>query len=289
MTPISLSSTFAQTEVGKKYPGGYEYSRSGNPTRNALEECIADCEGGKHGFAFSSGLGASTAITHLLKSGDEIICFDDVYGGTGRYFRIAQEKMGIKVHFVDVNKEGKLEKAINEKTKMVWIETPSNPTLKIVDIEEVAKVCKKNKITLVVDNTFMSPYFQRPLSLGADIVVYSATKYINGHSDVVLGLAITNNDEISEKLRYLQNALGIVPSPFDCFLVLRGLKTLHIRMERHEKNAFKIAKYLEGHSKVVSVTYPGLESHPQYKLAKKTNAWNGRNDYILFKGWNKGI
>jgi len=285
MTPISMSSTFAQSSPGVQYPGKYEYSRSGNPTRDAFEMCIASLEGGKYGLAFSSGLGATTGIIHLLKKGDHVICGDDLYGGTGRYFRFASEKMGIEFSFVDFDEKGALEKNLKKNTRMIWIETPTNPTLKIFDIANVKSKLKNHKdIIFVVDNTFMSPFYQSPLKLGADIVVHSVTKYLNGHSDCVMGVAVTSDEKIHKDLRFLQNAMGIIPSPFDSFLALRGVKTLAIRMKKHESNAFKIATLLEKSEKVSKVTYPGLKSHPQYEIAKKQMSiwWN---DYFLFKGW----
>jgi len=283
MTPISLSSTFAQFKVGVKYPGGYEYSRSGNPTRDAFEKCVASLENGKYGLAFSSGLGATTAITNLLKSGDHIICGNDVYGGTGRYFRKVATKMGIEVDFIDFNDFELFEKTLKKNTTMIWLETPTNPNLTIFDILKISKL--KNKETLlVVDNTFMSPYFQLPLNLGADIVVHSVTKFLNGHSDVVMGVAVTKNEIIYENLKFLQNAMGIVPSPFDCFLALRGVKTLHLRMERSSKTALVIANFLESSNKILKVSYPGLKSHPQYELGKKQMTGDGAMITFFLKG-----
>lgn len=267
--PISLSSTFAQKSPGVRYPANYEYSRSSNPTRKAFEDCIASLENGKHGLAFSSGLGATTTILNMLQSGDHIICVDDVYGGTQRYFRNVANKFGIETSFANFNNEEEFEAAFRENTKLVWLETPSNPTLTIFDIVRTAEITHKHGAVLVVDNTFASPYFQRPLDLGADIVVHSVTKFLNGHSDVVMGAVVTNSDDLYEKIKYLQNSMGAVPSPFDSFLALRGLKTLHVRMQRHEENAKVIAAFLNEHPKIKKVTYPGLESHPQHELAKK--------------------
>lgn len=267
--PISLSSTFAQKSPGVRYPANYEYSRSSNPTRKAFEDCIASLENGKHGLAFSSGLGATTTILNMLQSGDHIICVDDVYGGTQRYFRNVANKFGIETSFANFNNEEEFEAAFRENTKLVWLETPSNPTLTIFDIVKTAEITHKHGAVLVVDNTFASPYFQRPLDLGADIVVHSVTKFLNGHSDVVMGAVVTNSDDLYEKIKYLQNSMGAVPSPFDSFLALRGLKTLHVRMQRHEENAKVIAAFLNEHPKIKKVTYPGLESHPQHELAKK--------------------
>lgn len=268
IVPISLSTTFQQASPGVHK--GFEYSRSGNPTRNALEACLASLEGGKHGFAFSSGLGATTTITSLLAPGDEIICGDDVYGGTRRIFsRVLHPHAGNKTHFVDLNDKDQLAAAINEKTKLIWIETPTNPLLKLFDIKAIAETIKGKGIIFAVDNTFMTPYFQQPLKHGADIVVHSATKFLNGHSDVVMGVAITNNDELAERIRFLQNAMGAVPSPFDSFLLIRGLKTLHLRMRTHEENAKVVVDHLLKHPNVESVIYPGLESHPQHAIALK--------------------
>lgn len=278
VVPISLATTFAQPSPGLapgkesdlSYHKGFEYSRTGNPTRAAFERAIAAAEHATYGLAFASGLAATTTILHTLKSGDHVICIDDVYGGTQRYFRrIATPVNSMEFDFVDFSVPGEFEKAIKPNTKLVWIETPTNPTLKITDIAAVAAVTRARGITLVVDNTFMSPYFQNPLKLGADIVMHSVTKYINGHSDVVMGVIATNSAEIQEKLRFLQNSLGAVPSPFDCYMALRGLKTLHVRMERHAKNAQVIAELLEKHAAVEKVVYPGLASHPQHELAKK--------------------
>ncbi|KAF7483694.1 hypothetical protein GHT09_004830 [Marmota monax] len=266
--PISLSTTFKQKAPGQHL--GFEYSRSGNPTRNCLEKAVAALDGAKYSLAFASGLAATMTITHLLKAGDQIICMDDVYGGTNRYFRQVAPKFGLKLSFVDCSKTKLLEEAITPETKMVWIETPTNPNLKLIDIEVCAHtVHKHGNIILVVDNTFMSAYFQRPLALGADICMYSATKYMNGHSDVVMGIVSVNSEDIHDRLRFLQNALGAVPSPMDCYLCIRGLKTLQIRMEKHFKNGIAVAQFLESNPRVEKVIYPGLPSHPQHELAKR--------------------
>ncbi|XP_065410107.1 cystathionine gamma-lyase isoform X1 [Chrysemys picta bellii] len=249
---------------------GFEYSRSGNPTRNCLEKAVAALDGAKYCLAYASGLAATMNIAHLLKMGDTVICMDDVYGGTNRYFRKVASKMGLKITFVDCSKLECLEAALTPDTKLVWLETPTNPTLKVIDIQGCADVIHKHKdIILVVDNTFMSAYFQRPLSLGADICMYSATKYMNGHSDVVMGLVSVNCDDLYERLKFLQNALGAVPSPFDCYLCNRGLKTLQIRMKQHFYNALAVAQYLESNPRVEKVIYPGLPSHPQHELMKR--------------------
>ncbi|XP_033637043.1 cystathionine gamma-lyase-like [Asterias rubens] len=265
---ISLSTTYKQHAPGQ-LAAGYEYSRGGNPTRKVLETCIASIEGGKYGLAFASGLAATTAISQMLKVGDSIICMDDLYGGTNRFFNRILVNSGIKVKMVDACDVSRIEAAIDATTKMIWIETPTNPTLKLVDIEAVCKVAHLHDIFVVTDNTFASPYFQRPLDFGADIVYHSATKYVNGHSDVVMGLIATNREDIKDKLHFIQYASGGVPSPFDCFLVNRGIKTLHVRMRTHEKNAFAVARALEANPRVVKVTYPGLPSHPQHEVAKK--------------------
>eukprot|EP01114_Cavostelium_apophysatum_P017627 TRINITY_DN528_c0_g2_i1.p1 TRINITY_DN528_c0_g2~~TRINITY_DN528_c0_g2_i1.p1 ORF type:complete len:433 (-),score=107.77 TRINITY_DN528_c0_g2_i1:35-1219(-) len=283
MIPISLSTTFHQASPGVNK--GYEYSRSGNPTRAAYEELIAQLEGGRFGLAFASGSATTATVIAMFTSGDHIITVDDVYGGTNRYFnKVSTPHAHLQFSFVDLTKEGALEAAWTDKTKAVWIETPTNPTLKVVDIERAAEIAHKRGAIVIVDNTFMTPYFQRPLSLGADIVVHSVTKYINGHSDVVGGAAVTSNEELYKKLKFLQNAIGAIPSPFDSFLVLRGAKTLHIRMREHEKNAIAIARFLEKHEKIDRVAYPGLESHPQHDIAKRQQ--RGYGGMITF--WLKG-
>ncbi|XP_075944192.1 cystathionine gamma-lyase [Anarhichas minor] len=267
--PISLSTTFKQSGPG--HHAGYEYSRSGNPTRNCLEKAVAALDGAKYCIAVASGLAATVTITHMLKTGDGIVCMDDVYGGTNRYFQRIAAEVGLKVSFADCTKPELLKAALQANTKLVWIETPTNPTMKVVDIKACSEVAHEyNKdIVVVVDNTFMSAYFQRPLALGADICMYSATKYMNGHSDVVMGLASMNRDDLYERLKYLQNALGCVPSPFDCFLCNRGLKTLHLRMECHFKNGMAAAKFLEADPRVERVIFPGLPSHPQHEVVKR--------------------
>ncbi|XP_036612012.1 cystathionine gamma-lyase [Trichosurus vulpecula] len=265
--PVSLSTTFKQKAPGQH--SGFEYSRSGNPTRNCLEKAVAALDGAKYCLAFASGLAATLNITHLLKPGDHIICVDDVYGGTNRYFRRVASEMGLKVSFVDCSKLKLLDAAITPETKLVWIETPTNPLLKIIDIEGCAQVVHNHEIILVVDNTFMSAYFQRPLDLGADICMYSASKYMNGHSDVVMGLVSTNSENLYKKLSFLQNALGAIPSPFDCYLCLRGLKTLQIRMKKHFENGMAVARFLEVDPRVEEVIYAGLPSHPQYELMQR--------------------
>lgn len=266
---ISMSTTFKQSGPGEH--AGFEYSRSGNPTRKCLEECIAKLEGAKHAMVFSSGLACTSTITQMLQVGDHIVSMNDVYGGTNRYFKQCASRMGIETSFVDCTDAEKVKKSIKPNTKMVWVETPTNPTMQLVDIEAVINVVRgeKKDIFVVVDNTFMSSCMQRPLDFGADIVMHSLTKYMNGHSDVVMGACATNSEEKASRLIFLQNALGPVPSPFDCYLVNRGLKTLHLRMKEHMKNGLAVARYLEKHPFVDKVVHPGLESHPQYELGKR--------------------
>lgn len=268
--PIHLSSTFARKEVDKP-TGGYEYSRSGNPTRDALEKRLASIENAKFGLAFASGLAAETTlILSLLKSGDHIVAFDDLYGGTQRLFnKIFIQNFGLEVSYVDARDPDNIEKAIKPNTRLIWLESPTNPLMKLADIKKISELAKVKKIPLVVDNTFASPYFQKPLNLGADIVVHSTTKYINGHSDSIGGAIMVSDEVIYQKLKFVQNAAGAILSPFDSYLVLRGIKTLAIRMKEHEKNSLKIAEYLESQPKVKKVNYPGLRSHPQHDLAKR--------------------
>ncbi len=267
MTPIYQTSTYAQ-----KAPGvhkGYEYARTQNPTRDALQKNLAALENGKYGICFGSGLAAMDAILKLLSPGDEIISTNDLYGGSYRLLRRVYEKFGLKSTFVNMTHIEEVEKAISKKTKLIWIETPTNPMLNVIDIQAVCDLAKAHHILTCVDNTFASPYLQNPLDLGADIVTHSATKYLGGHSDVVHGAIIVNKDELAQQLYFLQNAVGAVPGPQDCFLILRGIKTLHLRVERACKNAKKIAKYLLGHPKVKTVYYPGLKDNPYYELAAR--------------------
>ncbi len=266
MTPVYLTSTYVQDGPGEHK--GYEYSRTKNPTRGALEACLAALEGAKYGAAFASGCAAADMLMHHLEAGDHVVCSDDVYGGTFRLFDKVFKKMGLSFSFVDLADVANLEKAITPKTKMLWVETPTNPMLKLIDLARAAEVAKKHKLISVADNTFMTPYFQRPLEFGFDVVTHSTTKYLNGHSDVVGGFVCTSNKEIAEKMYFLQNAIGGVQGPMDAFLVLRGVKTLHVRMDRHEKNAQKIAAFLQTHPKATKVNWPGLETHPQHKLAR---------------------
>ncbi|WP_081112144.1 cystathionine gamma-synthase [Bdellovibrio sp. HCB117] len=267
MTPVYLTSTYVQESPGVHK--GWEYSRTHNPTRRAYENCMASLESGKYGFAFASGCAATTTILHILKGGDHVIAMDDMYGGTFRLFDKVLKHDGIDFSYTDLTKVENFEKAIKATTKMVWLETPTNPTLKLVDIKRISAIAKSKGIIVAVDNTFMSPYFQRPLELGADIVVHSATKYIGGHSDVVGGIAVTSRDDLAEKLAFLSNGMGAIQGPFDSFMCLRSLKTLPLRMKAHQENAMAIAKFLESHPKVDKVIYPGLESHPQHALAKE--------------------
>ena len=282
MTPIFQTSTYAQSSPGVHT--GYEYSRTDNPTRTAYQECVAALEGGKHALAFASGLATTGAIMHLLKAGDHVLVCDDVYGGTFRIFDKVYKNLGIEFTFADLSDPSKAAAHFKPNTKMLWIETPTNPMLKILDIEALTKLARSKGATSVVDNTFMSAYFQNPLALGADMVVHSVTKYMNGHSDVVGGIAVMNSTELYDRLKFLQNAIGAVPAPMDCFLVMRGLKTLHVRMERHAQNAMTIAKYLEAHPKVEKVIYPGLESHPQHSLARKQMSGFGGMITFFIKG-----
>ncbi len=268
IVPIYQTYTYTQDGIGRMHKG-YEYSRTHNPTRTALETCIASLEDGKYGLAYASGCAATTNVMSLLKAGDHVVASDDLYGGTYRLFEKVLTNFGLTFSFVDMNDESKVRNAIKDNTKMIWIETPTNPLLKLCDIAFISKIAKEKNIITVVDNTFMSPYFQKPLNLGADIVVHSTTKYIGGHSDVVGGAVITSNDEFFTKLKFNQNSMGAIPGPFDCWLTLRGMKTLALRMKEHEKNAKVIAKFLLNHPKVEKVNYPGLEIHPQYELAKR--------------------
>ena len=268
MTPIYYTSTYVQDGPGEHK--GYEYSRSHNLTRYALESNLASLEGARHGFAFASGLAATSTILQLFDSGCHIIGSDDLYGGTFRLFDKVYRRMGFEFSYVDpLAGAAAVEAALRPTTRMVWVETPTNPMLKLADIAAVAEVCRKHGVLLAVDNTFMTPYNQQPLALGADLVCHSTTKYLNGHSDVVGGAVMVNDDALAERLKFLQNAVGGVPSPMDSFLVLRGTKTLHVRMARHEENARAIADWLSRHPQVERVIYPGLESHPQHALARR--------------------
>ena len=288
MTPIFASSTFAQKEPGKH--SGYEYGRTQNPTRDALENSLADLENGSKAFVFSSGLAAQSAVLELLRPGDHIIAFDDLYGGTFRLLEeIKTKTSGLSISYVDYNKID-LKNVIRKNTKLIWIETPTNPLLKITDLKKISKIAKKHKILTICDNTFSSPINQKPLDFGIDIVNHSTTKYINGHSDVIGGaLIIGKNKSLADKIAFIQNSVGAVPSPFDCFLVLRAIKTLSLRMERHNMNGMKVAKFLASHKKISHVVYPGLASHPQNRIAKKQMSGFGAVITFFHKGNLKEI
>ena len=265
MTPIFQTSTYVQDEPGVHK--GHEYGRTSNPTRSALEANLAALENGKYGLCFSSGLGAMDTLLKMLNPGDEIISTNDLYGGSYRLMTRVYGRFGIKSHFIDLNDTVQLEKLINPRTRLIWIETPTNPMLNIVDIRKVTKIAEKYGIITCVDNTFASPYLQRPLDLGADIILHSCTKYLGGHSDAVLGALVCNKKEIDDQLRFLQNACGATPGPMDCFLILRGIKTLHIRMKRACRNAGRLAEFLKNHPAINKVNYPGFKTHPSHQLA----------------------
>jgi cystathionine beta-lyase len=267
MTPIFQTSTYVQKSPGVHK--GYEYARTQNPTRDALQKNLAALENGKHGLCFSSGLGAIDAVVKLLNPGDEVISTNDLYGGTYRIFTKVFERYGIKFHFISMEDPASIEAYINKNTKLIWAETPTNPMMNIVDVAEIGKVAKKHKVLFAVDNTFATPFLQNPLDMGADIVMHSVTKYLAGHSDTVMGALIVNEDELAKQLAFIQNACGATPGPQDCFLVLRGIKTLHIRMERHCQNGAKVAHFLKSHPKIDKVYWPGFESHPNHAVAKK--------------------
>ena len=267
MTPIFQTSTFVQDSPAKHK--GYAYARGTNPTRNVLQKSIAALENAKHAICFSSGMGATDAVIKLLNPGDEVITSHDLYGGSYRMFRRVFEKYGIKFHFLDLTHEDSITPYVNEKTKLFWLETPTNPLMNIVDIKACVDIAKENKIIVAVDNTFASPYLQNPLDLGADIVMHSVTKYLSGHSDVVMGALAMNDDKLYSDLSFIMNSCGAVPGPQDSFLVLRGIKTLHLRMERHCFNGKKIAEYLKSHAKIGKVYWPGFADHPNHAVAKK--------------------
>jgi cystathionine gamma-lyase len=283
MVPIYATSTYAQESPGVHK--GYEYSRSQNPTRQAFERCIADLESGERGYAFASGLAAISTVLELLNSGDHVLASDDLYGGSFRLFdKVRKRSAGLTFDFVDMTDIANVEKAIRPNTKMIWVETPTNPMLRLADLAAIAKLAKKRGILTASDNTFASPYTQRPLEQGIDIVVHSTTKYLNGHSDIVGGCAVIgNNKDLADRLAFLHNAVGAIQSPFDSFLALRGLKTLALRMERHCSNALKIARWLEARKDVERVVYPGLESHPQHALAKAQMAAFGGIVSVVLK------
>jgi cystathionine beta-lyase len=286
MPPVFQTSTYAQVSPGKPV-GDYEYSRAANPTRQALEDALASIENGTRGLAFSSGLAATDCLLRMFKAGDEIIAMDDLYGGTYRMFTRIYKDSGIKFHFVDMNDIAKFQSLINENTKLVWVETPTNPLMKLADIAEIAKITKKHNILFAVDNTFATPYLQKPLDLGADIVMHSATKYLGGHSDVIAGALIIKDKDLGDELHFKQFATGATLGPMDSFLVLRGIKTLHIRVQRHCENGEKVVAFLANHPKIDAVYYPGLPSHPFHDIAKKQMSGFGGMVSFTFKSGKK--
>ncbi|WP_428231024.1 cystathionine gamma-synthase [Flavobacterium sp.] len=286
MPPVYQTSTFIQTSPGKPL-ADYEYSRASNPTRTALENALASIENGTRGLAFSSGLAATDCVLRSFKAGDEIIAMDDLYGGTYRMFSRIYKDSGIKFHFIDMTDIGKLKSLINENTKLIWVETPTNPLMKLADIAEVAKITKANNILFAVDNTFATPYLQKPLDLGADIVMHSATKYLGGHSDVIAGALIVKDEALGEQLHFQQFATGATLGPMDSFLVLRGIKTLSLRVQRHCENGEKVVEYLSNHPKINTVYYPGLKSHPFHEIAKKQMKAFGGMVSFTFKSGKK--
>lgn len=285
MTPIYQTSTYAQSAPGVHQ--GYEYSRAANPTRHALENALASIENGSHGFAFGSGLAATDGIMKMLKAGDEIIAMDDLYGGSYRMFTRIYEKFGLKFHFVDMTNPDNILEKLNENTRLIWIETPTNPLMKVVDIQAVVDLVKDKDILVAVDNTFASPYLQTPLDLGADIVMHSATKYLGGHSDVVAGAVVVKDDDLAEKIHFELFAGGGILGPMDSYLILRGIKTLAVRMQRHCENGRKVAQFLSEHPKVDKVFYPGLKDHPNYEVAKKQMRDFGGMVSFTFKSGKK--
>ncbi|MBI1318264.1 MAG: aminotransferase class I/II-fold pyridoxal phosphate-dependent enzyme [Candidatus Hydrogenedens sp.] len=282
MTPVYQTSTFAFRSA--EDPGEFDYSRSGNPTRKALEECLAQLESGQRAFAFSTGMAAETTVMMQYRAGDHVVVSNECYGGTYRLMTTVMQPLGIEVSFEDFNDLDAVRAAMRPNTKVVWIESPTNPLMKVVDIAALAAIAHEGGAHAIVDNTFLSPYFQNPLDLGADIVVHSTTKYLNGHSDVVGGCAITNDEAIAARLAHLQNAVGAVPGPWECFLVMRGIKTLPLRMEAHQANALALAEFLEAHPKIERVLHPGLPSHPQHELAKRQARGNGGTFSFYVKG-----
>ena len=282
MTPIFQTSTYTQESPGNHK--GYAYARGKNPTRSALEKNLAALEGAKHGLCFSSGMGATDAIAKLLRPGDEVITGDDLYGGTYRMFTKVFANYGIKFHFIDMKDVNNIKKYVNKNTKLIWLETPTNPTMQIIDIEACSKIAKENKLICAVDNTFASPFLQNPLALGADIVMHSVTKYLGGHSDVIMGALCLNDDDLYQQLAFIHNSCGATPGPMDSFLVLRGIKTLHLRMERHCFNGRKVAEFLKTHPKVDKIYWPGFTDHPGHELAKKQMRDFGGMISITLKG-----
>jgi cystathionine gamma-lyase len=273
VTPVYMTSTFAHTSPGRHK--GYEYTRSHNPTRQAYETCVANLEGARYGFAMASGCVGAATVVHLLEQGDHVVCCDDMYGGTYRLFEHVFRKQGIDFDYVDLTDPDRLATALRPNTRMVWIESPTNPLMKLIDIAAVARIAHAHGAWLMVDNTFLSPYFQRPLALGADLVLHSTTKYVNGHSDLVGGLIVTDDDALAERLAFLSNAIGGIQATFDAWLCLRSVKTLAVRMQAHERNAYAVAEFLEQHASIESVAYPGLPSHPQHALARRQTSGHG--------------
>lgn len=285
MPPIYLTSTYAQSSPGVHQ--GYDYGRSGNPTRYAWERCVADLENGVRGFAFASGMAATSTALELLDAGSHFIAMEEIYGGSFRLFeRVRNRSAGHHVSFVDLSQLDKVAAAVRPETRMIWIETPTNPTLRLVDIAQIAQFARKRGILTIVDNTFATPWIQRPLDLGADIVMHSATKYLNGHSDMIGGILVARDEQLAERIGFLQNAVGAISSPFDSFMALRGIKTLALRMRQTSENALQIAHWLQHHPRVARVIYPGLESHPQYELAKRQmhNGFSGMISFLLKGG-----
>lgn len=286
VAPLYQTSTFVFEDVGKTR--GYDYSRTANPTRKLLEEAVARLEGGKAGFAFATGMAAESTVAHLLRAGDHVISGDDVYGGTYRLFEGVMKGLGVEVTFLRMDSRVRLEEAVRPNTRMVWIESPSNPLLNVVDLEMVAEVARRRRLLTVMDNTFSTPCFLRPIEYGIDIVVHSTTKYLNGHCDIVGGAAVAATEELGQRLHYLTNAMGTCASPFDCWLVLRGMKTLPLRMKQHQENAFAIARYLAGHPRVKRVFYPGLEQHPGHDIAtRQMKGFGGIVSFEVTGGMNE--
>jgi len=284
ITPIYQTSTFVLEELGKNK--GYQYARSHNPTRTALEKCLAALEGAKYGLACASGLAAASTVLHTLSAGDHVVCGEDVYGGVYRLFERVFKRFGVRFTYVDARNLEALEQAIEPSTKLVWLETPTNPLLRLADLKAVGDIAKAHDIIFVVDNTFATPYLQRPLKFGADVVIHSTTKYLSGHSDIIGGGIVCSREDLYEELKFNQNAVGAVPGPFDCFLTIRGVKTLAIRMKEHERNALAVATFLESHPGVEEVIYPGLKSHPQHELAKRQmNGFGGMVSCVLKGGF----
>ncbi len=282
IAPIFQTSTYVQAGLGEHK--GFEYSRTQNPTRSALEECMASIEDGRYGLAFASGMAAESAILSLLSAGEHMVSCDDLYGGSYRIFERVMRRYNVETTYVAAGNIEGYERAIRPNTKMIWLETPTNPLLRLIDIQAVAEIAHRHNLLLVVDNTFASPYFQQPLKLGADIVVHSTTKYLNGHSDIIGGALVLNNEEVYQAIKFYQNAAGGVPSPFDSWLTLRGIKTLAVRMRQHEENAIAVAKFLAEHPRVEKVYYPGLPAHPDYALAKRQMSGFGGMVSFQFKG-----